>query len=356
MHPMKRTLQVFLAAALMANCTSDDEHGLSKRSDVPIIFEAPMVAPITRAEGDYPIGSHFTVWAKWHQGDEETWTGVDYMNQVECQYSANPAPKGSWMPLQHYYWPKEGKLNFIAVSPASATPWATPNASGNFASDGNLTFNPAVAQADLMYSDMATNKTAQTGTWPIDGSSQGTYDGVQLQFHHALTRVVFTGCTQQDYEDAEIKITNLRLTHIKSVGSFAYDDTTEPYGYKWSYVAESPQVEYNCLQDHPGEEVTLTADRQELITILLMPQAFYASDGPSIDITYTTQKGGGALKTYTVTTNLNDLVYPELATQAFLPGHSYEFQVRIAMDVITKIFFAPTITNWGQLEVRENPN
>ncbi len=351
---MKKFLLIAaVAGAALAGCAKNEVAGPTMNpGDSKISFAAPLVAPATKAlveKGEaYPTTEKFTVSAVWTAADYATWAaGTVYMDKVEVGYnndSSWDAAHGSGN--KDYYWPKDGKLTFQAVSPSSVAGNTTFDGTGVTITD--YTVNDSAV--DLMFSERSYNRTSSTNQYT--GGAPNPYAGVDIVFKHALSSIKFTANRAEDYTGTEIKITSIVLKNVKKKGTFKQGmtdgvaATTPNTLYHWDSSSDKGD-----MADVVTEDFSVASKEKTVIStkdLVAIPQQF--GDDTQIVIDYTInsipQQFTATLKDYTYT-GLGD------SNKGFEVGKQYNFNITIGLD---KIFFAPVVTSWADVTVTDLVN
>lgn len=331
-----------LATTALAGCTSDEQNEAAKQSQPSkIVFNAPIVNGNTRAvygeQGTtYDTGEQFHVYAVWTKGNFETWAaGTPYMD-VDVTYK-NGTPKGWWEPETDYYWPKEGYLSFAAYSPVAASNNATKIEYGaNGLSITGFTVSETGKQYDLMYSDRTCDKQESTG-----GT---TYSGVDINFKHALSSIVFKAKTKDAYSGTTIKIKKIYIYGIKNQGDFKENikdqkvrENEDSKTTGWENLSGNVNVSnpYVAFNETAGEEVTSSEKNFEHNAIIALPQAL--EDDAKVTVEYTIQSSGSTAIEQTKTVDLKTL------TAEWKMGYRYIYNITISLS---KIYFSPEVEAW----------
>lgn len=216
-----------------------------------VYFTSPIMSDATKAVtgiiDTYPTDEKFVVYAKYSSSDFVSWTdGVTYMDAVETAYdnSANGWTTKKGSAGLNYYWPNSGKLTFAAYSPSDC-----PNAS--YGNDGLSVADFVNEQYDLLYAPRAMNKTASSMT-------SGVYDGVQLNFRHALSCVDFRVRNAANYEGSKIYIKSVKILNAYKEGDFA-ENITDGSMYEASpeWTDQKTETAYTFFESTPGQLVTV---------------------------------------------------------------------------------------------------
>ena len=167
---------------------------------------------------------------------------VEFMNVDVFPWSAN-ANKVSdattniieWSPVEDYYWPKTGYINFYSYAGTPALSSEDVNTTSDWKTVTfnytNVTIDPT---SNILVADPAVNKTSSgydAGTYPVDaGESAATEEpaaeaihvtkGVATLFHHMLTKIQF---------DVQLKTanTNSNIWKVEVLGSYTPTGGTE---------------------------------------------------------------------------------------------------------------------------------
>ena len=257
---MKRIVMLgaLIGTLALTSCVNENEEyytthqqNAQKISFVPPVAEKSTRAWIGDVKDTYPIKEDFSVYGMFHKGSFTKWAAEGntlYIDNQTCHYDASV---GGWSPWDggnyvNIYWPSGGKLTFAAYSPARAKTHGTVSygttglqianfvvrKSGYAAAADNTT---DTIQYDLMYSERSYDKTSSTG-------SESPYSGVDLKFHHALSKVTFSAKTSIKAVGAEVRLKKIVLTNVARKGTF-----NETMGMK-TKCTKSYEVE-NCVSN-----------------------------------------------------------------------------------------------------------
>lgn len=231
---------VFLAAitcVALVGCTKT-ERVVDNSRDVAIAFSPITHSANTKAliTGNvYPADHKFDVWSVFSENDlnfADLATASNYNDfigtggGVGAPFAANNTTTAEYWKGDGtaYYWPRAGKLSFVAFSPADVDPsytWST------------KTFAKAAytidQSKDLMYSDITPNKTRNDYTTatpyddnPASGDSGfGDYNGVNILFHHTQSLVQFKVVKENTAPNETITVTQIALVNPYITGDLA---------------------------------------------------------------------------------------------------------------------------------------
>lgn len=378
---MKKTVFIAaLAVVAMASCTKNELKVPATGTDAVISFQ-PVVANATKA--DYLTTANmkdkctsFGVFA-WYPNDggnmQTSTTDADatlYMNNVKVTYNGSfddnsDTGIGTWAPSTTYYWPKNGKLSFDAYAPADAHAAPTPAAGqGTFTSDiqkglqiADYTVADLANQYDLLYSTRALDKNTSVGT------TNATYDGVDIPFNHALAAIEVKAKTADDYGTDVIKLNKVSILYAYNQGKFSQKMSNARTDGTPEWSNQSNEVEYvlynagATLSD--GASLSETALTTPTISnAILLPQDFdhTASTGKivSIQVDYSI-KGTNGYLAQTQTFKLNTTSGSEAGgasdpLSAWEIGKKYTYTLLFTLE---DIHFAPSVENWTEVTVND---
>ena len=364
-----------IASAALVSCTKN-ELAPSVTEQQEISFAAPVMSPTTKVAeiaNNYPkdADSKFAVWAYYY--DDETdggeYTDFDdgeiYMNEVVVKY--NETLKG-WRPeSKSYYWPKNGSLTFIAYSPSSVAAYADVDEKGiNFTE--YVVDTDVAKQTDLLFSERAYDKVE------VDQATSAAdpYAGVQINFKHALSSILFKVKAAETYTGTTLTVTKIEVLNAYSQGDFTQGladsngavtgATVEGVETKavWSdYEAETTYVAYEnatglaltnaAVYAHNGT-ATKTDNTTDLI---LLPQDLTHSDSDpatpdkevSIRVTYTLENTDmtDAITQVATVSLANGFKVGETVIDAWEIGKRYTYTISVGLG---EIYFDPLVEAW----------
>lgn len=329
---MKKFL-FFAAAASVAlvSCVNDETMEMAPQAK-KVSFDTPVMNTQTRAtnfgeiDNPYPTNENFVVYAVRHDGNFTTWAaGTAFMSNVEVTYKTD---KNGWgNSTTDYYWPEDGdKLTFGAFSPTDVASAATYTDKGLQLSSFTVPATLAT-QYDLMYSDLAKDKTANE-------TNEG-YTGVPINFNHALSSIVFN-----IVKDSELKET-ATLTKIEVVGLANTGAFDQNIGGTAKWTGTSGSETYDVFTG--SQEFTTTAARAHNggADMLLLPQTL--TDAAIVNITYTLNG-----QSYTRPVTLNTQTDGSNVVSTWAMGTRYVYTISLNADVI---YFAPKPADWDQTDI-----
>ena len=357
----------FLAAiALVAgvSCTKQVPVAQTSQEGVQVTFNA-VTGVRTKADINsavYPTSASFDVWAVYtgdadfaYNGDYSASGAAMFMEGVAQSYDAD---KNAWAPATPYYWPKAGKLSFWAVHPSAQSPTVNMLAASKTIAKTGWTITNAEPDAakDLMFSDIVANKTASDYKGNgVDDTTAGNdagfsdYQGVNILFHHALSRIEFKAKKGTRVNAGEtLTLTNITVNGALSVGDVTVTapgvltegTPTSAFAAADANVAWANQATALALTPLTSESAALTTDAAVMGTDrLVIPQA---TDGVvSFTVTVKSTIGGvSATKNYTY-----DLL--DAHDGEWKWGKKYIYTLVLNED---GIYFDPAVVNWSDVD------
>ena len=223
---MRKSLLIAAMAGLAFVGCTESELDQTVSTQQAIKFNVPVVRSNTKAATEvgevYRNDLSFRVFGHYYDANYTNFAnGVKYIDEAEATFRDG---KNTWYPSKNgidYYWPKNGTLTFIAYSPANQdlVDKTDVRASGltiiNYVVDNE---SPNNDMEDLMFSERAYNKKFSNQDSNFAGESD--YDGVDLQFRHALASIVFNARQDKVYPGTTIKIKGITLSNVASTGTF----------------------------------------------------------------------------------------------------------------------------------------
>lgn len=354
---MKKVL-LFAAAASVAftSCVKNEPAGITA-SDSKISFEAPAVSGITRAvageiASPYSTDENFSVYARYFSGTYSTFTqGTPFMTNVKTAYNSTIGTKGGWDTEtaggQAYYWPKNGTLTFAAYSPSDAAAACTVNWDAQGFTFENFTVkqNPA-EHYDLMFSERSYDRTSSTG-----GT---TYEGVDINFKHALSSIVFQVKKMEAYAGHTITVTGITLKNAYETGTFkqglADNGTATTTAAAWSGQTNEYNAGYSVLTANEIVASTAATKLVNVTPLIILPQATaHGTNNIMIDVKYKIHNGTGEIE-QSATIDIADGTYN---IAEFELGKRYIFTLNFGLN---KIYFSPEVEVWEDVTVTPDIN
>ena len=368
-----------IAGAALVSCTKN-ELAPSATEQHEITFASPVTSTLTKAAlvtGEvFPKTIPFFVYADYHTKDFDKATAADftpYMNAggqgVMVEFSKATEDKDDvldyyWTTNKKYYWPMDGKLSFYAYSFGKSGYNTTFNADYSYSQVNGLYIpgytvkNDLTNQIDLMLSKRATDQTKASMVEGETFTPNGVYDGVQIQFNHALSAIKFAANTDKNYTTDGYTISIKKLT-VKNAYTTAdltqfarltedYDASTiwNEYKTEANYVAFAPETAWKVPY-----ATTATAVSSEDADLILLPQALdHGTNDVVVEIVYTVQHDDmGKGKSIEYTKNFPLTVSTDDDDNKWLAGKRYIYTIIFGME---EIKFAPVIVaDWGNVNI-----
>ena len=359
---------VLLAAVFAAGCSRSVPERVEDER-LPIIFEAPVVSPATKAEV-YSTAESFKVYSLLHTGEfsvtdpSNSSQCTPWMENVPCTYDSS---LGGWI-APGYYWPAAGfYLSFQAWSPARAEADMTLSHNWNtgFSFSGFTSPEPG-SQYDLLYTKVHADKTRAQYT-PEKGApydeltgDQGPYSGIDLVFSHALTdivlrlRVAASGLTK-------VHLTSVRVLNVFPSGDFVQNMTSSGSDDDPAWTVTGTQRAYTIFEG--DQELTITHFTPSNV-FMPVPQPIKkgVAEPVKLEITYYRQTGETKLDPVTEVIDLyNGGNYyegkvgdgPAEKITEWKRGYRYIYNITIGLY---KVFLDPTVEEWkngngGEIEI-----
>lgn len=256
------------AVLAAASCTKNNI-GSAESDRKGIIFDAPVMTAATKGADEtteFPVTQDFKVFAHYYPSLYTSYAdGMLYMDNVTVSFDSSLAKEGAWAPVPtNYYWPVQGTLTFAAYSPPIEDDDIVTYDDSGFSFDGFTVNDDPAKQVDLLFSERTYNQEA----YSYDPEDEIPYEGVQINFLHALSSVRFEikadkvlvdGTNANRYE-YEFRVKNVTLKGVQNKGSFDQNlpitgnnqTTPAPTERDWKIDAESQPTEF---QVHSGEVI-----------------------------------------------------------------------------------------------------
>lgn len=368
---MKKTVFIAaLAIVAMASCTKNELKVPSTGSDAVISFQ-PVVANATKAgylttDNMKTACPSFGVFA-WYPNDggnmQTSTTDADatlYMDNVKVTYNntdyAGDDGIGTWAPTPTYYWPKNGKLSFDAYAPASAHDGTPSAGKGKFTSDitkglqiANYTVADLENQYDLLYSTRALDKNTSVGT------TNATYDGVDIAFKHALAAIEVKAKTAADYGADVIQLTGVTIENAYNKGNFSQKMNSPIQEGTPAWTGHSNEVDYALFS---GAQSLTTGEvgSPTISNAIVLPQNFThdPSSIVSIKVDYQIKHGTSYLpqtQTFKLSTTSGSVAGGSFdPLTAWEMGKKYTYTLVFTLE---DIHFAPEVAVWTDVNVNQ---
>ena len=353
-----------LAGVALVSCTKNEAKETAVQKE--ITFATPVIGNLTKGIIDGPdfTETKFNVFG-WYcadaaNGGSDTYDDTKataYMpdTQVTLNNSFDDTSEtgtGAWFPANTYYWPKNGKLTFDAYYPSDLTAFGSTAAvacdkkAGISFSDIEVPVNLS-DPTDLLYSSRRYDQVASTGTI-------AKYDGVDINFKHALSAVYFTIKAKDDETAAGVRIKSLTVSAYNE-GNFTHGITGTTGAYtpkpKWTVDTSVAPVDYEFITSTSWTDAkALTTGGETLSTYaILLPQTFDAN--VKITIEYYIARGTdytfSETKTYVLNNNYEDTSANEISKWEMGKKYTYNFTFDF-----NSVYFAAEVDNWTPVDMK----
>lgn len=362
------------AVVALAACSKNSIETTSQESRV-INFNAVtgMATKAAITDNYFPTDAgNFGVYAYYVEGSGN-WTddfasSTLYMGTANGSGAAGDANQGAtveynstlkiWNPSQIYYWPLQGSLTFFAYYPTTLT---TPqfDLSEKQFSIGSYTISTTVAeQKEVLVSSFAENQTSNTTQYTFgvgEGQNSGDKRGVQIQFQHTLSQVVFTAAADAtvfgrgySFKINDITVGARGTSAGMSVVPGATPNWTDPTTLATFDILSSDFPNSNVTGGVAANWLGNSQSSQIGSALLVIPNTnFIGGEGTEDDdyftVTYTLYRTSDALNMGTKTVKLWFKDNSTSPVANWEPGKKYTYRLTIGLE---QIYFAPEVGNW----------
>lgn len=183
--------------------------------------------------------------------------------------SVNPNYKGVWKTVHDILWPDDIYfVDFYAVYPANAP------IISDIVATRQLVYNnttPMPGNYDLMYAKVLNARREGYGEFIKILPEFGPNSAVALQFHHALSRIMFYGKLSQQFKDFgwTVEVGGIRICNINAGGTLDFDASTPAITPAATPVLQNYTMTMNenrpvldaltVKKDDAGEDIPLTS-------------------------------------------------------------------------------------------------
>lgn len=332
-----------IASAALVSCTKN-EVITSAPEQEEISFAGPVVGAQTKVYGEinstYNTGESFDVWCVYNTEDITTWSGTPYFNDVKATFNSELY---GWTLTPKYYWPATGQLSFVALSPSLDNTTTYDETNGFQITTKWSQGADAEKIVDLMYSEPTFNcvKATYVNTDKDDDDDSGNYkyNGVDINFKHALSYILFNVKTTEYYSTTKFRLNKITLSGVYTTGTFKQKDATDP----WTEDTAGATGTYVAFTNTPGLEFENSAKHAAAATgkeIILLPQALNNGQ-QKITVNYQISTDNG-------TTWIDQVQVVDLKNSTVTEwemGKKYTYNLSIGMD---EIIFDPAVTYWTE--------
>ena len=267
---------------------------------------APVASKPTKAiiEGaSYPVGESFAVSAYYNASASLPGSSA-YFTDLTATKRAS-----FWEPSSNEYWPLEGRLDFHAFSPASAS-------GVSISSDGVTATGYTITSEQQMTTDLcyASAVVPDCDAHPA---------AVPMAFSHALTQVVVRVKAADYYSNVSLALTSLSLNGICSVGDFAegsWSNLTSAHNYILSSATtpltydenDEPEIKEVCAYLFIPQELGVNATLNVGYSIVQnISDTEYTLENPPVSVKLNnniSQWEAGKKYIYTLTIGMNNVI------------------------------------------------
>lgn len=373
---------IFAAAACVAfaSCVKNEPSFTNNSAEgAQVLFNTPVMSLATKGEeikGEvFPTTVNFAVFGYYQEGNGSYDAGTGlielYMDEVKCEYVVGDVDDiptngaGTWKhETDKYYWPKNGKLTFVAASPAEDD---VDNACAySITSDKTqlqITYTApkhiadTAKQVDVLYSNWKKDCTASTH------ESNEAYDGVELAFNHALSVVRLNIKAKDPESAAAVRVTGLAINGLYETGQFTNHEInqTQTWGFaglsRTNYVVVYDVADADMEDPNIDDSRAITVEPTKFCNYLLIPQTFDAVTNITVKyaIKHKVRDNSGnyvekwlpQVYVYPLQSAEHKAVGGSAITE-WVKGTRYTYDITIGVD---EIYFAPSVADWAEVNV-----
>jgi len=385
-----------VVGAAFTSCVNDNEAVYQQEENPqPITFEVAKYKAASRGEVTFPIGETFGTFAYYENSAVSGHTV--YMNNVQIGYKSGVDITPYWGAIKgEYMWPHQGHLDFVSYYPYEAYEQDV-DINGDPKVDGEgkpvykqlsnavprildtdvqqtlkyETFKVDAANpVDLMYSDKAVSRTANTNHYG--------FNGVPTLFHHALAKLSFYVKAQRLNNSAsspdavtnwKVKVKSIIIDGIYDEGTVElktnqqHSTSAAEHGWvnarkiadseahnTWNTTSSTTSKEWKPTVPQEltiGEKVFGSGTSDEAFDYFVLPQVLI-SNQQKITVVYevdsTSPEGQNGVAEYTVTKSFSE--YTSVVAWEMGKYIKYVIQIDPAGDIIN---FAPAVFDWEEM-------
>ena len=346
-----------LALASCSNNTLDPQSQKAREINFNTVANKATRAPITGTTYSYNcpafgVFAYYLASGNWNTAAANS-SAVSYMNNVTVSFDDGI---DIWKPSSTYYWPLQGKLTFIAYSPAVGETGAPTSAT--FSNAGLLTLsgftvNSTVAdQVDLLYSSINADKEANEAPYVDAGNykNSGEVTGVNIKFKHALSQVIFKAKAADDVYAAGLSfkidsiVVNAPSTATSMTVSNPADNDESATITTWNSPSTPANFVVSGAAFPEAANTYLTDEFSDPIgdALLMIPLTSFEGTNYNVRVRYTLYRLDGNVNLGSKAVNIKFDDVDDVVT-AWQAGKKYVYNLTIDLQ---KIYFNPTITDW----------
>lgn len=349
-----RVLLASFAVLAAASCAKNNIDG-PEADPQAIIFDSPVMSAATRGADettDFPQEQTFAVYAHYYPYIYTSYAdGLLYMENVTVSFDPQLAKSGAWAPVPtNYYWPVQGTLTFAAYSPIEGVGSVTYDDSG-FSFDGFTVNDVPAEQVDLLFSERTYNQEA----YSYDPEDDIPYEGVQINFLHALSSVRFEIKADKVLVDGtnsnryEFMVRRIVLENVHNKGSYDQNlpiiginqTTPAPTENDWKLDQDSQLKDYMIFEGALAvdSDVPYNLAGGSDTNFILIPQSLA---DVSLYIEYDMRHSGMQADEW-VTGNTASAELTTSTINHWLRGKRYTYTLTLGLN---EIKFAPKVETW----------
>ena len=352
-----------IASVALVGCTKNEAKEPAVQKE--ITFATPVIGNLTKGiiSGPDFTETSFNVFG-WYCADAANGGSDNYDDTQATAYMPDTqvtldnsfdddgdVGTGAWFPANTYYWPKTGKLTFDAYYPSDLTVFG-PTAAVACDKKAGISFSDIEVPVnlsnptDLLYSSRTYDQVASTGTI-------AKYDGVDINFKHALSAVYFTVKAKDEETVNGVKIKSLTVSAYNE-GDFTHGITGTPGTYaphpEWTVNTSATPVDYKFITSTSWDDAkVLTTTGETLPTYaILLPQSFNAN--VKIIIEYYIARGTdhtfSESQTYVLNNNYKDTSANEISKWEMGKKYTYNFTFDF-----NSVYFAAAVDEWAPVDM-----
>lgn len=340
---MKKSLIIAgLACVALAACTKNEV--VSVAPDQEITFQTIE----TKAASGFNTNHAFQSYAFFLQSEDWSTTNAssstEYIHDAKITWNTNCWKDASTV----HYWPKQGKLTFFAWSddtgaPSVAGPAVTcKKTEGVKVSDFDITAT-ANRNKDLLVAKIAANKIANDSD---GGHTYGTNtwtSGVNTEFYHILSNLVFTAKTDADYSGVTFKVNSIEIQGVNTKGTYTQgvDPSKQPTDVNfWTDLSEKKNIMvYKPSATVPVTYSGATLNPEASDYSIVLPQVLPGDAKIVIKYQYTTNYGAEFDKEFT-----EEKLLSAVYTDNWKSGKKYTLNITFTLN---EILWDPSVEEWA---------
>ena len=366
-----------MASVALVSCVKNETTPIAEEAQQEITFDLPVLSPNLKSanevQNDFPTNMSIGVWAHYFDKavDGSVYTtfaaGELYMGKegggLPIEY--NSTYKAWKHATNNYYWPKNGSLTFSAYAPYNAKNAGLTSLTANGIQFKNYAVSTVPSQQeDLLFSERVYNQIANPAS-----TDNHPYEGVVLNFKHALSSIVFKVKAAAGYSTTQLTIKKIELLNVVSKGSF----NQKLEDVNMAETAASAAGDLWTLSDAAADKVTYSVDIYNGGILLDPTDVKYAYNGSTAasvagngykatdlillpqnlancDLQITFELLNDQMANPITQTLVADLATTQVSD--WVRGKRYIYTVSVALD---EIYFEPTVTDWDEVVVTDLP-